>query len=76
MTGVRKRFSVPLIMPEGWWGVVEGEFSMRYLLDQIAVSAYISDEKMNVLAWNGLADVVFGAFESSHSHGSNLELFA
>lgn len=49
---------------------------MRYLLDQIAVSAYISDEKMNVLAWNGLADVVFGAFESSHSHGSNLELFA
>lgn len=47
--------------------------SLQYLLDQFtALPAYISDEKMNLLAWNRLAAAVFGSFETSHPYGRNL----
>jgi len=47
--------------------------SLRYMLDQFsALPAYICDEKMNVLAWNRLAEAVFGPFESTHPYGRNL----
>lgn len=47
--------------------------SLHFLLDQFsAVPAYISDEKMNVLAWNRLAAAVYGSFDTTHPHGRNL----
>ncbi|MBB6733916.1 helix-turn-helix transcriptional regulator [Cohnella zeiphila] len=47
--------------------------SLLFVLDQMAtVPAYISDDKMNVLAWNDLASVVFGPFETADPYGRNL----
>jgi transcriptional regulator with XRE-family HTH domain len=47
--------------------------SPRYMVDQFsAVPAYVYDEKMNVLAWNRLAEAVFGSFDTAHPYGRNL----
>lgn len=47
--------------------------SLTYLLDQMPLCpAYISDGKMNVLAWNELAASVFGSFESADSRERNM----
>lgn len=47
--------------------------SLLFLLDQMpTVPAYVSDDKMNVLAWNGLASVVFGPFETAEPYGRNM----
>lgn len=47
--------------------------SLLFLLDQMeTVPAYISDDKMNVLAWNCLASVVFGSFEATDPYGRNM----
>jgi len=47
--------------------------SLRFLLDQMPqVPAYISDEKMHVLAWNRLASAVFGSFDSADRRDRNM----
>ncbi|MCR2805878.1 helix-turn-helix transcriptional regulator [Paenibacillus soyae] len=47
--------------------------SLQFLLDQMPqVPAYISDEKMHVLAWNRLASAVFGSFESTDWRDRNM----
>jgi len=47
--------------------------SLQYLLDQMPLCpAYISDGKMNVLAWNRLAVSVFGSFETADSRERNM----
>jgi Predicted transcriptional regulators len=47
--------------------------SLRYMLNQFSgVPAYIYDVKMDVLAWNRLAEEVFGPFETGHPYGRNL----
>ncbi|SCW56242.1 Helix-turn-helix domain-containing protein [Paenibacillus tianmuensis] len=46
---------------------------LRYMLDQMSLCpAYISDEKMNILALNGLASLVFGPFEEEDGHKRNM----
>ncbi len=47
--------------------------SLTYLLSHMPlVPAYISDEKLNVLAWNPLASAVFGSFESADRRERNM----
>jgi len=47
--------------------------SLQYLLNQMsACPAYISDRKMNVIAWNRLAVSVFGAFGPADSRERNM----
>lgn len=47
--------------------------SLLYMLDRMPlVPAYISDEKLNVLAWNPLASAVFGSFETSNWRERNM----
>ncbi|MDR9855573.1 helix-turn-helix transcriptional regulator [Paenibacillus sp. VCA1] len=47
--------------------------SLKYLLDQMpSCPAYISDSKMNVLAWNPLASSVFGSFGTADSRECNM----
>jgi len=47
--------------------------TLRYMVDQFSgVPAYLYDEKMNVLAWNRLAEAVFGSFDTGHPYGRNL----
>ncbi|WP_167527063.1 helix-turn-helix transcriptional regulator [Paenibacillus cellulositrophicus] len=47
--------------------------SLKYLLDQMPLCpAYISDRRMNVLAWNSLASSVFGSFGTSDSRERNM----
>lgn len=54
-------------------GLQEVSAPLRYMLDQFSgVPAYIYDIKMNVLAWNRLAEAVFGPFETGHPYGRNL----
>lgn len=47
--------------------------SLKYLLDQMPLCpAYITDAKMNVLAWNRLASSVFGPFGTADSRERNM----
>jgi transcriptional regulator with XRE-family HTH domain len=47
--------------------------SLKYLLDQMPLCpAYITDVKMNVLAWNRLASSVFGPFGTADSRERNM----
>ncbi|WP_162848485.1 helix-turn-helix transcriptional regulator [Paenibacillus nanensis] len=47
--------------------------SLQFLLDQMPqVPAYISDEKMHVLAWNRLASAVFGSFDTAEQRERNM----
>ena len=47
--------------------------ALQYLLDQMPLCpAYISDRRMNVIAWNRLAESVFGAFGPADSRERNM----
>jgi len=47
--------------------------AMQFLLEQSGLyPAYITDEKMNILAWNKLASAVFGPFEEAEGRERNM----
>ncbi|WP_199615791.1 helix-turn-helix transcriptional regulator [Paenibacillus alkalitolerans] len=47
--------------------------SLQFMMDQLShCPAYISDEKMNLVAWNALASAVFGPFERAEGKERNM----
>jgi transcriptional regulator with XRE-family HTH domain len=47
--------------------------TLQYLLDQMSLCpAYVSDRRMNVTAWNRLAESVFGSFGPADSRERNM----